>query len=124
MMTAKRRPRGGSGRLAEIHRFLDEQGQRTLLDFAEFLAARAGQGRSEQLLEPRPEQRPARESVVAAIKRLSRSYYMLDRSAMLNETSSLMAAHVLKGRPASEVIDELESLFNREYAKYCQERQT
>ena len=123
-MTTKRRARGGSGRLTEIYRFLDDQGQRTLLDFAEFLAARVEQGSSEQLLEPRPEQRPARESVVAAIKRLSRTYYMLDRSAMLNETSSLMGAHVLNGRPAAEVIDDLETLFDRAYAKYRNERQT
>lgn len=123
-MTTKRRSRGGSGRLTEIYRFLDDQGQRTLLAFAEFLAARIEQGNSGQLLEPRPEQRPARESVVAAIKRLSRTYYMLDRSSMLNETSSLMGAHVLQGRPAAEVIDELESLFDRAYVKYRNERQT
>jgi hypothetical protein len=43
--------------------------------------------------------RPSQESVVAAIKRLSKTYEMLDRGPMLNETSALMSAHVLQGRP-------------------------
>jgi hypothetical protein len=37
---------------------------------------------------------------------------------MLNETSSLMAAHVLNGRPARDVIDDLEALFARHYDAY------
>ncbi len=36
---------------------------------------------------------------------------MLDSGELLNEASSLMAAHVLRGRAASAVIDELETLF-------------
>ena len=42
---------------------------------------------------------------------------MLDRSKMLNETSSLMTQHVLNGRAATEVIDELEIMFKRHYEK-------
>ena len=61
--------------------------------------------------------RPENESVVAAIRRLSKSYRMLDKSDMLHETSDLMSSHVLKGRPAEEVIDELEVLFLRHYEK-------
>ena len=60
--------------------------------------------------------------VRSAIKRLSRSYYMLDRSRMLDETSGLMAAHVLNGRSAKEVIDELEVMFARHYAAYREQR--
>lgn len=48
---------------------------------------------------------------------------MLDRSAMLNDTSSLMAGHIIRGRPAAEVIDELEALFARQYAKYREENE-
>jgi hypothetical protein len=47
---------------------------------------------------------------------------MLDRSAMLNDTSTLMGAHVLQGRSASVVVDELEALFARHYAKYREEK--
>jgi len=123
MKAAKLRP-GRTGRIAEIYRSLEEADRRTLLAFAEFLAARpAPPERPGERLEPEPIERPVRESVVAAIKRLAHSYYMLDRGAMLNETSSLMSAHVLGGRPANEVIDELESLFQRHYVQYCEERE-
>jgi len=121
-MIAKRNARRGSDerKLLEHYRTLDPQGRVTLLAFAEFLAARATleAPRAEGPLEPDPIPRPREESVVGAIKRLSRSYYMLDRTTMLNDTSSLMGAHVLQGRPAAIVIDELETLFAREYARY------
>jgi hypothetical protein len=49
---------------------------------------------------------------------------MLERSgALLNDTSSLMAGHVLHGRPAAEVIDELEALFARYFAEHRERRQ-
>jgi hypothetical protein len=92
----------------------------TLLAFAAFLVQRSaamqephgGPG------EPTPVPRPSSESVVAAIKRLSLTFAMLDRGPMLNETSALMSAHVLQGRPANEVIDDLEALFARHYRDY------
>ena len=124
MMTSKGIRRDRGGKLAGIYDSLDEDNRRTLLAFAEFLAARVPSKAQAKLCEPAPLQRPPRESVVGAIKRLSRTYYMLDRSSMLNETSSLMGSHVLKGRPASEVIDELESMFKGRYAKYLEERET
>lgn len=55
---------------------------------------------------------------MGAIKRLSLTYDMIDRGTMLNETSALMSAHILQGRAASEVIDELEALFARYYQDY------
>ncbi len=110
---------GDERRLTRIMRSLGAEDRRTLLRFAEFLASN-GESEAEEapLLEPNHLPRPAKESVVAAIKRLSLSYHMLDRSVMLNETSTLMAAHVLNGRPAKDVIDELEILFARYYAEY------
>ena len=105
-------------RLLRLFRALDEQGRETLLAFAEFLdTQRAAQPPSEL---PRPKliPRPSRESVVAAIKRLSASYSMLDKGRMLNETSSLMTQHVMQGRPADEVVDELEKVFRRHYEQF------
>jgi hypothetical protein len=55
------------------------------------------------------------ETVVAAIRRLSASYPMLDRRRLLNTTSSLMAQHILQGRAAAEVIDQLEQAFLEHY---------
>ena len=65
-----------------------------------------------------PIPRPEAESVVAAIRRLSASYFMLERRDMLNETAALMSAHVLQGRPAPKVVEELEALFEARYQQY------
>lgn len=95
----------------------------TLLAFAEFLAARAGVSDAPvELATPTPLPRPAEESVVAAIKRLSVSYHMVDRSKMLHETAALMSQHVMQGRAAEEVIDELELLFQHHYEKQAGSR--
>jgi hypothetical protein len=40
---------------------------------------------------------------------------MLNRDDLLHETAELMTAHVLQGRPAEVVIDELELVFRRRY---------
>ena len=109
--------------LLNLFRVLDRQDQASLLAFAEFLAKRNGKGVSEQVeedtpLQPKSIPRPANESVVKAIKRLSSSYYMLERDKMLDDTSSLMMAHVIQGRAAHKVIDDLEKLFEQYYQRY------
>ena len=107
-------------RLLKHLRALGPSERETLLAFADFLVTRAEQSPREPAVarEPRPAPRPEQESVVGAIKRLSQSYDMLERDALLHETSALMSAHVLQGRPAGEVIDELEALFDRHYRHY------
>ncbi|WP_338035843.1 hypothetical protein [Halochromatium roseum] len=111
-------------RLLKILRALDVQDRATLIAFAEFLMAGGVAGadsvagaleRTPAPPEPQHEPRPPQESVVAAIKRLRRVYPMLDAAEMLQETSALMATHLLQGRDAAEVIDDLEVLFVRRY---------
>lgn len=107
-------------RLLSLLGRLGEADRATLLAFAEFLAARAvpaAEAEGAPVLEkPKLLPRPPGESVVAAIRRLSASYPMLDRRRLLNLTSSRMTQHILHGRPAPEVIDELEQVFAAEYA--------
>lgn len=100
-------------RLARIVRQLPEAQAQQLLEFAEFLQQR--HGGPVDIPPPENIARPAQESVVKAIKRLSATYPMLDRGKMLHETSALMTQHVMQGREAVEVIDELEILFRRHY---------
>ncbi len=110
---------GDERRLLKLFRRLAPADRATLLAFAAFLGERAepatGGGAPR---EPRHRPRPERETVVGAIKRLSLTYEMLDRGPMLEETSALMSAHVLQGRAAAEVIDEIEALFARRYQDY------
>jgi hypothetical protein len=113
-------------RLRELLSRLSEAEAGTLLAFAEFLASRGdvapGPGvapESTAVPQPEPVRRPEKESVVKAIKRLAATYPMLDRSKMLNETSALMTQHVMHGREAVEVIDELEIVFRSHYERFA-----
>ncbi len=114
-------------RLLSCYDGLDESGRESLLAFAEFLRQR-GDARAESgeeadgIHQPRPIERPAEESVVKAIKRLSSTYYMLERKHLLDQTSSLMMSHVMQGRDAVSVIDELEIVFSEHYERYRQQR--
>ena len=86
--------------------------QEKLIAFAELLAGGAPDAsRGERVIIARP----TRETVTMALRRLVRSYPMLDRRRLMGEASRLMAQHALEGRPAAEVIDELEALFERHY---------
>ncbi len=91
----------------------------SLLDFASYLVERSGP-RQVAMVEPTALPRPAKESVVAAMKRLRESYPMLDHGKMLHECSGLMAQHLMQGRAAQEVIDELEEVFARHYRRYAE----
>ncbi|MFA5892154.1 MAG: Crp/Fnr family transcriptional regulator [Actinomycetota bacterium] len=107
-------------RLREIlERLPDEQAQQ-LLEYAEFLLTKHG---DENLpSEPLAIARPEAESVVVAIKRLRATYPMLESAKLLNETYDLMNQHIMKGRSAVEVIDELEMLFRRHYERLAGDR--
>lgn len=109
-------------RLQGIFRQLPSEQQQTLLAFAEFLHSRVTVSPTIPL-EPILKPRPADESVIAAIKRLSQSYPMLDKAVLLNETSHLMSEHLLRGRNKNEVIDELEAVFQRNYQEFLENKE-
>lgn len=113
-------------KLLKLFKRLDDKDQSALIAFAQFLYQREGAaddaGDQELSQEPILIERPAQESVVAAIKRLRSSYHMLDASTMLTEASSLMTSHLIHGRSAPDVIDELEELFTQEYAAFLENK--
>ncbi len=93
--------------------------RQSVLDYAGYLLAQYPPEPGERLtLKPQIIERPAEESVIAAIKRLKQSYHMLDTDALLNQASALMGQHLLQGREAHLVINELESLFETSYQEY------
>jgi hypothetical protein len=102
-------------RLLRAFRALSETRQQGLLDYAEFLVERVAPHDTPVINQPLDIPRPEKESVVKAIKRLRETYPMIDRAKILNETSGLMTQHLIHGKPAPEVIDELETLFRRHY---------
>lgn len=99
---------------------LSETDQQGLLSYAAFLAERGAAAAPPQPVkraEPVDIPRPESESVVAAMRRLSQTFPMLEKDALLHEASALMSSHVMQGRPAVEVIDELEVVFRRHYER-------
>jgi hypothetical protein len=109
--------------LTALFRQLAAADQLTLLAFAEFLASRRAPGTvtvsSEPVVTPEPEviERPAGESVVAALKRLSRTYPMLDKTEMLGATSDVVAGTIMQGTDPVAAIDQLETIFRSQYDK-------
>jgi len=108
--------------LKQIFDRLPEQDRKTLLDFAEFLAARAPAPKP-VITEPLAIERPEEESVVSAIKRLNKTYPMVTRTSVFHQTSELMSQHLLSGRKAPDIIDELEALFQQHYQEFIEANQ-
>jgi hypothetical protein len=113
--------RAAGRRLLEIFEALPEAERKTVQDLAEFLHART-EPQPRELASPEPIPRPRVETVVKAVKRLSATYPMIDKSEMLNETSALMSQHIMQGRAAADVIDELERLFRTHYERMLQDK--
>jgi hypothetical protein len=100
--------------LLELFERLPPAQQETLIAFAEFLAVRPPEG-ARFATEPVAIPRPVEETVTMAIRRLMRTYPMVERRKLMAEASRFMAQHALENRPAREVIDELEKVFARHY---------
>ena len=103
--------------LIKLYKSLDEANKEAFIAFGEFLKTRANPENPQTVVEsllvdiPRPET----ESVIKAIKRLSATYPMVDKETILHPISNLMTSHIIQGRKASEVIDDLQDLFLSEY---------
>lgn len=109
-------------RLLEILGQLSRDEQTALLDYAEFMLSRSEHARTISIREPLDIPRPEGESVVAAMRRLSETYPMLNKDKILHEAAGLMSEHVMQGREAHLVIDELQVLFHRHYETLFEEK--
>lgn len=109
-------------RLLRAFRALPDTQRQGLMDYAEFLVERVSPLEQATPVVPLEIPRPEKESVVKAIKRLRHTYPMIDRAKILHETSALMTQHLVHGKAAAEVIDELEGLFRRHYEGHAASR--
>lgn len=114
----------------KLFKDLSESDQQSLVAFAQFLHSREDVSSDEAIsdtvtkADEIPTQllaisRPDEESVIKAIKRLTATYPMVDKESILHPISNLMTAHMLQGKSAPDVIDELESVFLKEYESQC-----
>ena len=103
--------------LTEIAAALPDEALLTLIEFSEFLASKhPAEQQVDQVYNPLP--RPEGESVIAAIKRLSKSYPMLDKTTLFDQTSAAMSAHILQDVSKQESIDKLERVFKEKYEAF------
>ncbi|OGI41643.1 MAG: hypothetical protein A2140_04790 [Candidatus Muproteobacteria bacterium RBG_16_62_13] len=100
-------------KLLSLYRGLPDDRREELLRFAEYLHERFAVPAVSAEIQSIP--RPGQESVIKAMQRLRATYPMLDAAILLDEASTLMSQHVLQGRAADKVIDELEVLFRKHY---------
>ena len=116
----RRRARGGGRderRLLDVFEQLAPEQQDGLIAFAEFLAGKPPDS-ADLARDAEAGPRPDDETVTMAIRRLVRTYPMLDRRRLMAEASRFMAQHALEGRAAAEVIDDLELVFFRHHEQY------
>ncbi len=109
-------------KLIKLFKALDDSKQESLLSFAEFLLYQSDkesypdQSDEKQInTKPLDIERPEDESVIKAIKRLSETYPMVNKDNILHPISDLMTSHMLQGKEADKIIDELEAVFLKEY---------
>lgn len=105
-----------SEQLVSLFQSLDDESKQTLSEFADFLLAKNGPVVKE-IPAPHPIERPDKESVVGAVKRLKATYHMVESMTVFSAASALMTDHMVKGRDLVEVIDEMEALFEGAYKK-------
>ncbi|MBT3347263.1 MAG: hypothetical protein HOM84_04150 [Thiotrichales bacterium] len=111
-------------KLIDVFASLDEKSGADLLNYAEFLQSRQPAKNCEEsntldkveAITTLP--RPKDERVIDAIKRLGKSYSMLDLDTLLKKSADLMSSNLMGGRDSVEVIDELEELFSKRYHEY------
>ena len=110
-----------SSALIDLYEAMDDERKVSLCDFADFLYAQADPINKE-IPQPEEIQRPEKETVVGAVKRLKATYHMIESMTVFSAASELMTDHMVKGRDVVEVINEMEILFEQSYDKLLQDK--
>jgi len=114
--TQRKRPNRAArlSSISDLASALPDEALQSLHEFAEFLAEKYP-AQIQADLEYVPLPRPKNESVIAAIKRLSKSYPMVDSTSLFDQTSAVMSAHILQDVSKQDSIDKLEAIFREKY---------
>ncbi len=109
-------------KLLKYFRQLPEVQQQALLDYAGFLVERYAISPEPAVVHPLDIPRPQEESVVKAVKRLSKTYPMLDSKKLFEKTSSFMMRNLMHGEDTTSLIDEMEIFFEEHYQLHRSEK--
>ena len=104
-------------------RQLPEAQKQTLVDYAEFLCQRYAVEETVVPRQPVDIPRPKEESVVKAVRRLAKTYPMLDSKELFEKTSSFMMRNLMHGEDGDALIDEMEIFFQQRYQAYISEEE-
>lgn len=99
---------------------LPDEGLASLQEFAQFLAEKYPPVITPEIEAVNPIPRPKQETVVAAIRRLTKTYPMLDKKILFEQTSIAMTEHVMQQVPTVDSIDRLEVVFEKEYSTHVE----
>jgi hypothetical protein len=100
--------------LLKINKELTTQNQQSLLSYAQFLLSEQ-QPTSQPPQHPLTIPRPQTETVIGALKRLRKTYPMIDPDTVMDRTAELVTAHLIHGKPAADIIDQCEQVFLETY---------
>lgn len=105
-------------KLLGFFRELTEAEQDTIVEFSEFIFEKNKDQRITIPQEPLSIERPETETVIQAVKRLKRTYPMIDSVSVLEKVSHFITQHLMQGRDKTEVIDDLEKYFLEKYREF------
>jgi hypothetical protein len=106
-------------KLIEVFNQLNKTDQSSILSFAEFLLSQSDVIVKPKVIEQAIDiDRPSKESVIAAIKRLTATYPMIKKSGVLDQAAKVMTDHMMHGKKAELAINELELIFAEHYELY------
>ncbi len=109
-------------RLLAAWQGLGEADRGTLVQFAEFLRSRQTEAPEPVSQEPIMIPAPENESVVMALKRLKKSYPMIDADMGLLDAASRLLMEKVTGAPEAEIIAKMEALFAQRYQGWLAEK--
>ncbi|MBF0368239.1 MAG: hypothetical protein HQL52_02180 [Magnetococcales bacterium] len=110
-------------KLLAAWRKMGPEDRHALLKFAEFLASHSTASPSPPPTEPLDIPKPEGESAVKALKRLKKSYPMIENDLRLLEEASTILMRKVTGSSDQEVVADLEHFFAKRYQQWQEARQ-
>ena len=105
MLPPKKKQTPSVSQLSAVFEQLSAERQQSLNDFAQFLLLQQGGPKDSSVSQtPLDIPRPDAESVVAAIKRLAKTYPMLNREALLHESGVIPTRTAVRARESAGTI--------------------
>lgn len=109
--------------LLELFSKLDDADKSHLISYAQYLGSTKREPVESGLnLKPKFERGPDNETVVSAVRRLRKIYFMLEPRTLLGEVGEIITRCSVESGAVPEAIIELEKIFSRHFDEYDSSR--